>query len=282
MAVCDIGNYGHPMKKTAFLLLACALFVADTAMMKAQGKESKYKLVFAEEFNQRNGSLPNSDKWSVSKRYWSTWNRWIAKGKDVTRIKNGSLVCRAVPNGDMKADTALMLTGALETKDKFSFTYGKVEVRMKTGRHKGNFPAVWLMPQPPAPNHPLGGEIDIVECKDAENKAYHTVHSNWTLNLKKTNSPKHNFETSLDVTKWHVYGLEWTTDKLLWTVDGKTVGVYMKSTDKEALANGQWPFDRPFYIIVNQSVGSGRWADNPDLKHTYETRIDWIRVYQRE
>lgn len=270
------------MRNILFALFLCAVLVADTGVVKAQKSVGEYKLVFCDEFNLPNGSMPDSTKWGVSRRFWSTWNRWISKGKDVTFIKNGCLVCRAIPNHTLKNDTALMLTGALETMNKFSFTYGKVEVRMKTKPFKGNFPAVWLMPQPPAENHPKGGEIDIVECKDRDRISYHTVHSNWTLNLKKNNNPKSQFEKSIDVSKWHVYGFEWTKDKLLWTVDGEIVGVYLKSTDKDALNDGQWPFDHPFYIIVNQSVGSGRWADNPNPKHTYETLFDWIRVYQRK
>lgn len=268
------------MKKIVIALLACLLFVADTTMMKAQKNEVNYKLVFSDEFNQPNGSQPDAAKWVSSKRYWSTWNRWISNNKKVAYIKNGKLILRAIPNAIEKADTAKMLTGALETMNKFSFTYGKIEVRMKTNLYTGNFPAVWLMPQPPTLDHPKGGEIDIVEFKDKDLKSYHTVHSNWTQTLKKGNSPQSHFEKSVDVSKWHVYGFEWTKDELLWTVDGEVVGVYLKATEKETLANGQWPFDHPFYIIVNQSVGNGKWSGKPNLKHIYETQIDWIRVYQ--
>ena len=29
-------------------------------------------------------------------------------------------------------------------------------------------------------------------------------------------------------------------------------------------------------------MGNGSWAANADVNHTYETRFDWVRVYQKE
>ena len=45
---------------------------------------------------------------------------------------------------------------------------------------------------------------------------------------------------------------------------------------------GQWPFDKEFYIILNQSVGNGSWAQNADITHTYQMDVDWVRVYQKK
>lgn len=47
------------------------------------------------------------------------------------------------------------------------------------------------------------------------------------------------------------------------------------------LEEGQWSFDRFFFIILNQSVGYGNWHA-PDPHATYETEFDWVRIYQRE
>ena len=265
-----------------FVALLLALSFAEPASKVAQqADDGSYSLVFSDEFNLPDGSQPDNSKWSRSRRYWSTWNRWISNSKDVVYIKDGCLVCRAIPNRKEKADTAAMLTGAVETAGKFSFKYGKVECRMRVKRHRGSFPALWLMPQPPAPDHPKGGEIDIFETIDKENVAYQTVHSNWTLNLKKNREPLNAFRVPTSVSKWHVYGLEWDERKLVWTIDGRVVASYAKSEDKKALENGQWPFDAPFYIIINQSVGNGRWADKPDTDYVYETKVDWIRVYKK-
>ena len=266
----------------AFAALTTLSFAEPEPKGKKDAANDGYRLVFSDEFNLPNGSQPDESKWSRSKRYSSTWNRWISASKDVVFVRNGKLICRAIANKKEKGDTARMLTGAIETQRKFAFKYGKLECRMKTKCHTGNFPALWLMPEPPAPDHPKGGEIDIFETIDNEKKAYQTVHSNWTINMKKKKDPVSAYSVNVDVRKWHVYGFEWTANMLTWTIDGKVVAVYYKKEkDVNALNNGQWPFDAPFYIIINQSVGSGRWAQNPDVNFVYETQVDWIRVYQR-
>lgn len=252
----------------------------STTTVYAQEPKDEYKLIFADEFSYPNGSMPDESIWSQSPRGYSTSNRWIKNCKDNVFIRHGKLICRAIPNRT-EEDTCKMFTAAVETINNFSFKYGKIEARIRTNLYKGNFPAFWLMPQPPAPLHPMAGEIDIFECIDEENVAYQTVHTNWTLNLKKTKSPKNSYNKPVHVDKWHVYGLEWTEDMLSWYIDGELVGTYPKSTDSKALSNGQWPFDRQFYIILNQSVGNGGWASYPDLSHTYETQFDWVRVYQK-
>ena len=66
-----------------------------------------------------------------------------------------------------------------------------------------------------------------------------------------------------------------------WYVDGTLVGSYSRSTDSEALAQGQWPFEQEFYLILNQSVGNGSWAAPADTTHTYRMEVDWVRVYQK-
>lgn len=240
-----------------------------------------YELVFADEFDQEDGSRPDPAKWRVSNREGATWSRWISASPDVAFIDDGTLVCRAIPNPDMQADAAAMLTGSVETRGLFSFTYGRVEVRLRTKQHTGNFPAAWMMPQPPCDGWPKGGEIDIFETIDEQNTAYHTVHSNWTYNLGKRNDPQSSFSEGVSVSEWHTYGVEWLESLLIFTVDGRVVGSYARSTVDSKLADGQWPYEHPFYIILNQSVGDGSWAKAADTSFTYETRFDYVHVYQR-
>ncbi len=240
-----------------------------------------YQLVFADEFNQPDGSSPDVDKWRVSTRRKSTWNRWIGDSPDVAFIQGGHLVCRAIPNPDTTTDNIPMLTGAIETRDLFSFTYGKVEVRLRTEPYAGNFPAAWMMPQPPCESWPNAGEIDIFEAIDAQNTSFHTIHSHWSYDLGNKSNPKSSFTKSVTVGQWHVYGLEWTEEHLIFTVDGVGAGTYERSNDEAVVEQGQWPFTHPFYLILNQSVGDGSWAKAADTSHTYETRFDYVRVYQQ-
>jgi len=262
-----------------FILLPVLLAFA-MAPVAAQNDDD-YELVFSDEFNLPNGSRPDPLKWKPSRRANATWNRWISDSAEVAYIKDGWLVCRAIPNPYKDTDPVDMITGAVETRDLFSFTYGKVLIRLRTNLHTGNFPAAWMMPQPPCDGWPKGGEIDIFESIDDQNTSYHTVHSHWTYDLGYRSNPQSSFSKSTTVSQWHVYGLEWTEDAITWTVDGKEVGTYTRLNTSAAKANGQWPFDHAFYIILNQSVGNGSWAKNADTHHIYNTYFDYVRVYQR-
>ena len=127
------------------------------------------------------------------------------------------------------------------------------------------------------------GEIDIVEFFGLNPDSYHTAHSFWTTDPKQAETPRHSFHAKVDATQWHVYGLEWNKRQLTWTVDGKVVGTYKRLNTKKARKGQQWPFDHPFYIILNQSVGDHTWIPTmskaPRLDATYETEFDWVRVY---
>ena len=117
------------------LLLGVIVLSSDTTPLKAQ--EVEWRLVFSDEFNQPNGSQPDPAKWNRAMRNPSIWARWNSNSDKVVFIKNGSLVCRAIPNKVEPSDTAKMLTGGVNTMNKFEFQYGKVEVRMKTNFTRG-------------------------------------------------------------------------------------------------------------------------------------------------
>lgn len=248
--------------------------VQNTAMQKSSGS---YKLIWHDEFEGKNGSLPDKSKWGFANRVQNHWGKWIGNSNKTVFLRNGHLVCRAIPNTINRADTALMLTGAVSTKGKFAFKYGRFLVRMRTNLQKGNFPAAWLWPVDNG-NPYRYGEIDVFESFGDNAVAQQTVHSHRSAVLKKRVA-KNEFKTKTTINRWHIYGIEWTPTSLSFLIDGEVVGTYYKDNDAELLKDGQWTFDRPFYIILNQSVGDGNWF-TPDVTKTYETEFDWVRVYQ--
>ena len=243
--------------------------------------DTEWRLVFSDEFNAEDYSQPVADKWMRCQRYGATWNRWLSDSEEVIYLEGGDLVARAIPNPDKANDPVDMITGGIKSMGRFGFTYGYVEARIYNNLWVGNFPAFWMMPEDQSAGWPDCGEIDIWEVIDTENRSYHTIHSNWSYDLGKTNEPQSSFNTNCTYDRYHTYGLEWNETTLIWYLDGKEVGRYTKSTNQSHLDQGQWPFDKHFHLILNQSVGNGAWAANADITHTYETRFDWVRVYQK-
>lgn len=273
----------HFMGRTnyqVFFLLLCFMFSADTLCLMAKKEKDKYKLVFHDEFNLPDGSQPDSTVWSRCRRYNSIWNRWVSSSRDVVYIKGGKLVCRAIPNTTEKGDTAKMLTGAIWTRNKYSFKYGRVMVRMRTNLLEGNFPAAWLGRQQKEGMKAPYGEIDIVEMFGCKNESNHNIHTQLTIDNPK-HGQRNSFRHDVDVTKWHVYGIEWTPQYVKWLVDNDVVGIYYKTTDKNLLQKYQWTFDDNFFILLNQSVGNGAHGMKEDITKVYETEFDWVRVYQK-
>ena len=233
----------------------------------------EYRIVFNDEFNGADGTLPDHRVWKNCKRRPSvTWARFLSSSPAVAFQEGGSLVLRAVPDPDRPTDDAAILTGGIETSRSFAFRFGRVECRALVNPFIGNFPAVWMMPKTDL-KWPLGGEIDIFEQINEEQKAYSTVHSAWT---KSHPDEPHSGNVSLPMDRYHIYAVEWGENALTFYMDGRQVYQYTKQNDSQE----QWPFDKSdFYLILNQSVGDGSWAEKPVSTHIYEMRIDWIRVY---
>lgn len=275
------------MQKRQFFLVISAtlLLLSITVFMTARSVSSSgddYELVFSDEFNLPDGSQPDTSVWSRKPRNNDQCNRWNSESPQVVFIRDGHLVCRAIPNRSEPGDTAKMLTGSLWTFNKLNVQYGKIEVRMRTNALRGNFPAAWLKWQPKDWNTDPYAEIDIVEMFGDRGISLHAAHSQLTVSDSHHGEPN-TFSNPLDVTQWHVYSLEWTASLLTWSVDGKQVFTYKKSSRKRLLRRGQWTFDVPCYIVLNQSLGDGHYKDMvPSLTSTYETQFDWIRVYQKK
>ena len=248
------------------------------------GKNAKYLPGFVDEFDAPDASQPNDKVWSRTPRRNPTWARFHSDSPLTVFVQNGELVCRAMATpASLKAagEEKDFITGGVKTEGRYNFRYGRAEARIFTTPHSGNFPAFWMMPAKSKKGWPHEGEIDIWEQINNENTAYHTLHSHWTFNLKHKNDPMSHYVTGgLDYSRYHTFAVEWTPTTIVWSGDGKVTGTAVKSTDSNALANGQWPYTEPFYLILNQSVGDGSWAAKPDMNFVYETRFDWVRVYQ--
>ena len=248
--------------------------VRVSAKFEADGTE-EYKLRFADEFDGKDYSLPDAGVWHNCTRESPTWKRFTsltAEGQQKTAfIRDGKLVTRCIKNTIAEEGDVDMISGAIESSDKMYFTYGRVEGRLRTTPHVGNFPAFWLMPQDNSAGWPNAGEIDIWEQIDTENCTY-------DLHLALPNSGS----TYTIAADYHVITLDWTPELLTWYVDGTKAFSYAKTKQSFLLEKGQWPYDKPFYLILNQSVGNGSWAKNCDVNFEYETLFDYVRLYQKD
>lgn len=262
-----------PADKATRNIMVTGTWKRDEANPKAQ------QLVFDDDFDV--DGEPDETKWVRTVREGATWNRFCSNSDKVVFNKDGYLHCRALKNPKVTSeDPGEMITGGIKSLGKHDFLYGRIEARIKTNLHTGTFPAFWLMPTNNIGGWPHGGEIDIWEVINNEDRAYGTVHNSWACCT--TGRPNGSNLSGINYDDWHVMTVDWDENQIDWYVDGKYMWTYSKSNvphGADATTNG-WPYDKPFYIIMNQSVGNGGWAARPDVNFTYETLFDWVRVYQ--
>lgn len=231
-------------------------------------------MIFQDEFN-ASGSF-DTTKWSYCKRMHPAWAKYLTPSPDYAFLDGGNLVVR-MDNKKFAGDNVPYHSGGIQTKGKFHFLYGKIEVRAKFSGGRGSWPAIWMMPEKDTyGGWPASGEIDIMEHVNNESIMHQTIH-----NAAVTNASGGSTATKSSPFKagdYNVYGIEWAPDKIEFYVNDSLTYTYAKplnSTFRE------WPFDQPFYIILNQSGGEGWPGPITDADLPFQMHVDWVRVYQK-
>lgn len=166
---------------------------------------------------------------------------------------------------------------------KFAFTYGKVVIRAKLPFGPGTWPAMWTMGKNVKENGaywytkgygtvgwPACGEIDIMEHWGTQqnyvSSAMHTPSSSGnTINKGGRTIPGVS-------TGFHIYAMEWTPEKIVFSVDGIVHYTYKPAVKDDKT----WPFNKDQYFILNVAVLSSistNFTESPMI-------MDYIRVYQ--
>ena len=166
---------------------------------------------------------------------------------------------------------------------KYVFTNGRVEVRAKLPLGVGTWPAIWTLGQNIAEKGayweqqgygkvgwPACGEIDIMEHwgnnQNYISSATHTPSSYGnTINVAGQVIPT----TS---TEFHIYALEWTKDKLVFSVDSVVHFIY----NPDVKNTSTWPYIDPQYILLNIALQS---SISPNFTRG-SMDIDYVRIYE--
>jgi beta-glucanase (GH16 family) len=178
-------------------------------------------------------------------------------------------------------DGAGYTSGKVSTRGMVERRYGRFEFRARLPAGQGLWPAFWLFPADPAYGRwAASGEIDVMENRGSNSfrvegtLQYGGVSPSNTLAGQAFTFPK-----GESVTNFHVYALEWKTNSIEWFVDGH---LYHTRTSWWS-SGGPYPapFDRPFYLIMNLSVG-GNYGGPPSTNTVFpaELEVDYVRVFR--
>lgn len=244
-------------------------------VIRLMQSNTEWKLIFEDQFN-TNGNFDNS-KWSFSTRGNAAWARFLTSAPEYAYQEGGSLVLK-MDNREIAEDDVPYHSGGIQTKGKFSFLSGKVEVRAKFKSGRGSWPAIWMMPENSVyGGWPNSGEIDIMEHVNNEVKVHQTIHNAAVTNSNGGSTATHSAPYKAD--DFNIYGIEWSPEAIKFYINNKHQYTYTKPTGADSKA---WPFDQPFYLILNQSGGAGWPGPITDADLPFSMQVDWVKVYQEE
>lgn len=272
--------------RLAALLLAPALLAgtaackSPAALVTSAPPAPPGQLVWADEFNGPAGSLPASANWGFD--VGTDWGNAqleydTARPANVSLDGQGNLAITARVESYQGAGYT---SGRINTAGKFSRAGGRFEARMKMPTGRGLWPAFWLLGADIATNPwPNCGEIDIMEYRGQEPGVVHgSLHgpgySGGNARTRAFELPNGGrFDTD-----FHVFAVEWKTNQITWSVDGKP---FAAVTPSNLPAGTSWVFDHPFFVILNLAVG-GNYVGPPDASTVFPQTllVDYVRVYQ--
>lgn len=231
------------------------------------------QLVWEDNFD---GNKLQSDNWNIvtgdgcpNLCGWGNNERQIYSADNHT-VANGFLTITAKKEGQAYTSTRI------NSKGKKEFQYGKIEIRAKLALGKGVWPAFWMLGSNiDVVGWPRAGEIDILEYVGKEpDHIFTSLHTpasyGTTINTKKAIVP--GIEEG-----FHTYAIDWTKDRIRFLIDDQLFYEFAPENKNQ----DTWPFDQPFYILVNLAVGGnfgGPEVDDSIFPQEYV--VDYIRVFQ--
>ena len=271
----------------------------DAAQAQPDGGNGR-TLIFSDEFS---GDSLDRTKWNVvGMDFWVNEEEQaytdspdvIQFAQGIEGADGGVLVLRPVyrPGEDTREDrNADFLSGRINTRRQFDFTYGRAEARIRMPDATGVWPAFWMLGND---EWPATGEIDIMEYigeADWTGVAVHGTGYSGDAGI----ADRQYFPEGTDVTDWHTYAVEWTAEEITFFVDDRMT-FRVPKTNVEFF--GEWAFDNPKFLILNFAVGgiyprkingieepySGMLQATADRIRAGEIamEVDWVRVYSAE
>ena len=231
----------------------------------------QWKLTWDDEFN-KPSSLnkwvyeTGGDGWSLKQLQYYDASNAAVDGR-------GDLVITTSTNGhDQQCwyGPCRYSSARMNTLGAFAQAYGRFEARIKVPVKSGIWPAFWMEGADIGQvGWPRCGEIDIVETNGKNPQLVQGF-------SHAPNNRHHGYFTLPEPLSagFHVYRVDWTRKGITWFVDGYAYA--------HLSAYPGWPFDHPFFFILNVAVGGG-WPGAPKSSTEFPAHmvVDWVRVYRK-
>lgn len=249
-----------------------------------------WELAWSDEFDGPAGSPPDPATWgydlgdgsAVGLQGWGNQERqsYTDSPANASTDGEGNLLITVLPADGSQAcwyGPCEHTSARLTTKGLFEIQYGRLEARIKVPGDFGLWPAFWMLGTNIGTTPwPANGEIDVMEFVGRRPTEFTgTIHGPGY-------SGSSNFGASVDLGKpvgddFHVFAIDWSPGRIAWYVDGVK---YHEATPADVAPNA-WPFDQPFYMMLNVAVGGNLGGPvAPSTVFPNPMAVDYVRLYK--
>jgi beta-glucanase (GH16 family) len=251
-----------------------------------------YKLVWADEFN-KNG-LPDSTSWkheigfvrNEEAQWYQPENAWCENGMliiEARREEKSNPLYKPNSNNWREKNQQIEYTSSsINTSGKYSWQYGRFEMRGKIDIQDGCWPAWWTLGV--KGQWPSNGEIDIMEYYNKKLLANIATGTNqqykakWFANTFNIDS----LGGQAWADKFHVWRMDWDEKAIALYVDD----ILLNKVALEQLVNVDGtninPFKQPHYMLLDFALGGVNGGDPSKTQFPRKFVVDYVRVYQKK
>lgn len=236
-----------------------------------------YKLLWEDQFDQ-NGK-PNPEIWQAEvggHGFGNNESQFYTDRLDNAYVEDGILHIVAKKERYEHRDYT---SAKLITYPKKLIHKGRIEVMAKVPKGKGTWPAIWMLSESfqLGTPWPTCGEIDLLEHVGHNRGFVHfSLHSN-NYFFHNQKQPTHIVEIDDIDNHFHEYRMDWEEDQISFYIDGKHQITFKKEENADM---NTWPFNQPFYLIINIALG-GSWGgliEDRDLPAVFSFK--YVKVYE--
>jgi beta-glucanase (GH16 family) len=231
-------------------------------------------LFWSDEFDGTANSAVDTSKWSYVT--WGPQNgvnnekqQYTTSTENVYLDGDGHLVLRGLNTPVEGADYT---SGRIETKDKFSFKTGRLEVRAKLPAGKGSFPGI--VTHGISGSWPQCGAIGLMEQWGQEkNWFFASAYTDGSADSGDKRSIRHDFPNATTAsTDFHVYSVDWYSDTMIFQVDGEEIMRTTFGTSSPFYTTAQ-------YVILDVAIGGNMGGTIDPNGFPMDMVVDYVRVY---
>ncbi len=276
------------------LLTVSAFLLAFSFGQAALAQSPTWTLQWSDEFNAAAGTYPNSKNWT-----YDTGNSGFGNPEIENYCVPGSNIAPCVgskPNAYQDGNGNLVVTAIRDSSGQWTSArlksqglvqpqYGRIEARMKLPVGDGFWPAFWMLGADiNSTPWPGCGEQDIMEWVQSYTP---------TTTSSTTHGPGYSGANGIgarftfpgggrvDDSNYHIYGVIWAPNSIQYYRDSPS-NVFETLTSSTIPSGSTWPFNNPFFLLLNLAIGNGGFPGTTDSStpSTATMLVDYVRIYQ--